>query len=331
VTNQAADPAETFEAVLAALRAGGRISPASTVRPLAGGVSSFIAVVDEDSRPRVVKASRHRLAVAQEWTADPRRAHREGAILATLDGQLGPLRTPKVYHVHEQPPVLELEWIAPPAVSWKAELLAGRVDASVAASLGAGLSVLHQLPVPDSLDAEAGAALFESLRLRPYYRTVAAVRPEYAAALRALIGECTSQHPGRLVHGDVTPKNVLVAPSAPVLLDWEVVHSGDPAFDVGMLTAHLLLKACLAGSDAAGPLLAAAAALTASYDGPAEPRLIVRHTGAVMLARLWGTSPVEYLTGERQREVAARLASRALLAGFASVPEFLADLRAEDM
>src|SRR6202000_958848 len=87
-----------------------------------------------------------------------------------------------------------------------------------------------------------GAALFDSLRLDPYYRHVAARRPEHAAALGQLIADCTGYRPARLVHGDFTPKNVLTTAGPPVLLDWEVVHAGDPAFDLGMLSAHLRFR-----------------------------------------------------------------------------------------
>jgi hypothetical protein len=279
---------DSFEAVLSALRAAGRIGPDSTVRRLSGGVSSFIAVVDETW---VAKAARQRLDVQAEWTADPARAHREGTILRTLDGSLGPVRVPRVYRMHDHPPILELEWIPPPAANWKAELLAGRVDLAVVEALAAGMAVLHERPVPPELAGPEGAALFDSLRLDPYYRQVAADRPEHADALAMLIADGAGGRPTRLVHGDFTPKNVLVTSGAPVLLDWEVIHAGDPAFDLGMLSAHLLLKACLNTK-----LRPAARVLAQAYRGPADPALAVRHTGAIMLARLWGKSPVEYLT-----------------------------------
>jgi 5-methylthioribose kinase len=327
---------DSFEAVLAALRTAGRIGPDSTVRRLSGGVSSFIAVVDEGDAAWVAKAARQRLDVQAEWTADPRRARREGIILRALGGWLGPVRVPGVYRMHDVPPILELEWIGPPAVSWKAELLAGRADLAVVEALAEGMAVLHERPVPPELtgpdDADtAGAALFDSLRLDPYYRQVAADRPEHAAALAALIADCTGVRAtgaARLVHGDFTPKNVLVTGSAssgpPVLLDWEVIHAGDPAFDVGMLAAHLLLKACLI--PALGP---AARTLARAYRGPADPARAVRHTGAIMLARLWGKSQVEYLTAEPVRVAAAAIGSRALHDGYGSLTELLDDLPRE--
>jgi aminoglycoside phosphotransferase (APT) family kinase protein len=312
--------------VLSALRAAGRVGADSTVRRLSGGVSSFIAVIDETW---VAKSARQRLDVQAEWTADPRRAHREGVILRALGGSLGPVRVPEVYRMHDAPPILELEWIGPPAANWKTELLARRVDLAVVAALAEGMAVLHERAVPAELagpegtDAE-GAALFDSLRLDPYYRQVAADRPEHAAALAALIADCAAVRPGRLVHGDFTPKNVLVTGGPPVLLDWEVIHAGDPAFDLGMLTAHLLLKSCLI--PALGP---AARTLARSYRGPADPALAVRHAGAIMLARLWGKSRVEYLTREQDRAAAAAIGGRALHGGYGSLPEFLDDLPGE--
>ena len=320
---------DSFEAVLAALRAAGRIGPDSAVRRLSGGVSSFIAVIDDRW---VAKSARQRLDVQDEWTADPARAHREGVILQALGGSLGPVRVPEVYRMHDAPPILELEWIGPPAANWKTELLAGRVDLGVVEALAEGMTVLHELPVPPGIGDAEGAALFDALRLDPYYRRVAANRPEHADALAALIADCTAARPQRLVHGDFTPKNVLVTEGAPVLLDWEVIHAGDPAFDLGMLAAHLLLKACLGTAPqpvTASPLWPAARTLARVYRGPADPGLAVRHAGAIMLARLWGKSRVEYLTAEPDRLAAADLGNRALHGGYGSLTEFLDDLNRE--
>ena len=52
---------------------------------------------------------------------------------------------------------------------------------------------------------------------------------------------------GALVHGDVQAANVLLAERGPVLLDAEISHVGDPAFDLGQLLAHLLLPAAARG------------------------------------------------------------------------------------
>ncbi|MGH9093329.1 MAG: phosphotransferase family protein, partial [Acidimicrobiales bacterium] len=155
--------------------------------------------------------------------------------------------------------------------------------------------------------------LFDDLRLDHFYRATAARRPELADLLGSLVRE-TAAHPARhLVHGDLSPKNVLVAPGPPVLLDWEVVHAGDPAFDVGMLSAHLALKALR--DQPAGGRAATVGALRAfwdAYEGPADTGRSLRHTGAVMLARLFGKSPVDYLASGDERERARSVGEQAL-------------------
>lgn len=52
---------------------------------------------------------------------------------------------------------------------------------------------------------------------------------------------------GALVHGDVQAGNILLDEAGPKLLDAEIAHVGDPAFDVGTLIAHVLLPAAARG------------------------------------------------------------------------------------
>jgi 5-methylthioribose kinase len=53
----------------------------------------------------------------------------------------------------------------------------------------------------------------------------------------------TRKHKLSLVHGDFSPKNIIIYQRRLKLLDHEVVHFGDPAFDVGFALTHLLSKA----------------------------------------------------------------------------------------
>ena len=46
-----------------------------------------------------------------------------------------------------------------------------------------------------------------------------------------------------LVHGDFSPKNLLVSGDRLVIIDCEVAWYGDPAFDLAFLLNHLCLKA----------------------------------------------------------------------------------------
>jgi 5-methylthioribose kinase len=153
------------------------------------------------------------------------------------------------------------------------------------------------MAVPTGLKEPAGRDLFDALRIGPYYRTTAARVPHLAPALLRLIADSARASGPVLVHGDLNPKNVLVTSARPVLLDWEIAHAGDPAFDLGMVTAHLLLKACRSGVGP-GALTAAVRTVWRTYHGPADPHLAVRHAGAIMAARVHGKSPVDYLPGD---------------------------------
>src|SRR5690606_13316241 len=66
--------------------------------------------------------------------------------------------------------------------------------------------------------------------------------PAAAPFLRDL-AERTRRRRLTIVHGDYSPKNVLVRGGKLVLLDHEVIHWGDPAFDLGFSLTHLLSKA----------------------------------------------------------------------------------------
>jgi tRNA A-37 threonylcarbamoyl transferase component Bud32 len=310
------DPAD-LGALRTALTDSARLRPGGSLRPLRGGVSSAVAVVEDGGPAWVAKMPRGRIAVAEEWYADRSRGGREADALTVLAGRIGPLRVPRLAFVDRDRMVLGMELIAAPARPWKDELLAGRVDLGVAAAIGAGMAALHRVLAPPALAGPDGTALFDALRTGPYYRTTAARVPALGPALHQLIEDSSRARGRGLVHGDLNPKNVLVTSGRPVLLDWEIVHAGDPAFDLGMVVAHLLLKACRVagagpGAAARAALAEAAGAVWRAYDGPADRGLAVRHAGAIMAARVHGKSPVHYLRTGAAVDRAIAVAGRAL-------------------
>ena len=105
-----------------------------------------------------------------------------------------------------------------------------------------------------------------------------------------------------LVHGDYSPKNVLVRDGKLVLLDHEVIHFGDPAFDLGFSLTHFLSKAHhLAGKRAAFAEVARFHWSTYREEVGDLPwtedleERAARHTLGCLLARVAGRSPLEYL------------------------------------
>jgi aminoglycoside phosphotransferase (APT) family kinase protein len=190
---------------------------------------------------------------------------------------------------------------------WKAELREGRADPAFAASVGRIIGAIHAATTEMNAQAFNSSDLFQAIRLEPYLETTARKHPEIAAQLGALVAQ-TLQNRHALVHGDVSPKNILCGPNGPVFLDAECAWFGDPAFDAAFCLNHLLLK-CLWNRAATPDFLACFGALAEAYLAQVtwEPRDVIETRiasllPALLLARIDGKSPVEYVTDEKQKE-----------------------------
>jgi aminoglycoside phosphotransferase (APT) family kinase protein len=308
-------------AVAAFLRRTGLLAagdPDPELTPLAGGVSSDLWRADLPSGPVCVKSALPQLRVAREWRAPTSRNRVEYEWLRFAQ-PLAPGQVPRVLGYHEPAGMFAMEYLPPERYPvWKALLLAGRVDADAARDVGALAGTLHGA---SSLDPAAAASFatdenFDALRITPYLRVTAQAHPD----LRERLDEIAAVTVGTrlaVVHGDVSPKNILLGPDGPVLLDAECAWYGDPAFDVAFCVNHLLLKSVKV-PPAAAALRAAARALAAAHAGHVhwEPAAqldsrVAALTPALALARVDGSSPVEYLTEPERATV--RLAARQLL------------------
>ncbi len=202
--------------------------------------------------------------------------------------------------------------------NWKSVLLSGRIIQDHFEQFGFLLSAIHRRSAESGAkvrDAFANREYFESLRLQPYYLyTAQKVRPA-AGFLKELAHE-TLRHKLSLVHGDFSPKNILIYEGRLILLDHEVVHFGDPAFDVGFALTHFLSKAHHQEKER-GLLADAAALFWRVYFKEIAPLgwvgfelRAVRHTLGCLLARVAGKSRLEYLRAQeirRQQHVVLQL------------------------
>jgi aminoglycoside phosphotransferase (APT) family kinase protein len=203
---------------------------------------------------------------------------------------------------------------------WKEELRQGRADPAFAGTVGAMLARIHAGTANDAAVAARFAtdAIFRAIRLEPYLEAAARVHPDRAERLRALV-ERTVATRLALVHGDVSPKNILIGPCGPVFLDAECAWYGDPAFDLAFCLNHFLLKCLWTPGACAGFLesfrsMARAYLAGVNWEAPAglEARAAELLPG-LFLARVDGKSPVEYLTDAADKDKVRRVA-RALLA-----------------
>jgi aminoglycoside phosphotransferase (APT) family kinase protein len=262
-------------------------------------VASNISIVDTIAGPIVVKEALPELKVAAHWPSDPARSLIEADALRVIADLIGANAVPRVLWVDAEKHRFGMALIDARLRNWKVDLLAGRVDLATAARAGEMLGELHARSSTRADIAErfASRQFFEELRIRPYFERIAERNPGIAPAVREAIDAMRSASVRALVHGDFSPKNVLADGRDVVLLDCEVAHWGDPRFDIAFCLSHLLLKAMRRGADA-GRLADAADAFLAAWRVAGlsvDDATLVRLTGCLMLARLEGDSPVDYL------------------------------------
>jgi fructosamine-3-kinase len=284
--------------------------------PLTGGVSSDLWRVDLPGRTVCVKSALAQLKVAREWLAPVSRNRVEYDWLRFAAG-VSPRQVPRVL-AHETG-MFAMEFLPPERYPvWKAQLLAGQVDVEAARAVGDLVGRLHSASAadPDSPMRFATDDNFDTLRIEPYLRATARAHPDLRGRLDTLATVTTGTHLA-VVHGDVSPKNILLGPDGPVLLDAECAWFGDPAFDLAFCLNHLLLKAVRLPSHAT-ELRAAAQALVdghvrhLDWEPPESfDRRVAALLPALALARVDGTSPVEYLDAAQRQLV--RTTGRALL------------------
>ncbi len=268
---------------------------------LAGGVSSEIWRVDLARGPVCVKRALPRLRVAQVWEAPVVRNRYEYEWFR-IASAAAPGAVPEVLARDESAFVMEYLDPARHPV-WKELRRQGRADAPFAAQVGRHLAKIHAsttgvaelFPTDD---------IFYAIRLEPYLVATARRHPELEARLAYLV-KCTATTKLCLVHGDVSPKNILAGPRGPVFLDAECAWFGDPAFDLAFCLNHLLLK-CLWVPQAKASFQQCFEALAAAYLQGVRFEGIEERAASLLpgllLARVDGKSPVEYLTQERQKQ-----------------------------
>jgi len=293
------------------------------VKELGGGVSNTVLLIETETETGreslVLKQSLPQLRVKDEWMADRSRIWREmqGIVDAATFFPAGSV--PTVLWTDPSNYLFAMSAVA--GQSWKEQIFNGVLDSQVAHQTGGLLGLLISSTWKNaSYHTKYGdQTAFDQLRIDPYYRSIARRHPDLADRVAELIAESSGRRLA-LVHGDFSPKNVLVMGDGLTLIDFEVVHFGDPSFDAAFCLNHLILKwFCLPSRRPALREL-----MTAFWSGlfgtlPSDAcsffeSATLRHLGCLMLARVDGKSPVEYLTRkdlqEQVRAVARRLIVR---------------------
>jgi aminoglycoside phosphotransferase (APT) family kinase protein len=292
-----------------------KVGESARFTPLTGGVSSDISLVEAGGRRFCVKRALPRLKVAAVWEAPVERNAAEAAYMRAVSGWL-PDAVPRVLGEDARAGWFAMGYLAPEDHPlWKAQLLAGIVDVDFATAVGRDLAIIHARSAadPNIPAAFANDDTFEAIRIEPYLRATGRAHPKLVARFEEL-AHTTLTTKRALVHGDISPKNILQGPEGPVFLDAECAWFGDPAFDLAFCLNHLLLKGAREGADPTRynvAFSALAAAYLAGVDWESALEIEARAAAllpALFLARVDGKSPVEYLTRESERAAVRRCA-----------------------
>jgi fructosamine-3-kinase len=293
---------------------------------LTGGVSSDIWRIDLPDGPICVKRALAKLRVVADWQAPVERNLYEARWMRRADGF-----APRLLGQDEASGSLAMEYLPPADYPlWKDQLRDGNADPMFAAHVAAALASIHaKTAASPEIAAEFPTdGIFYDIRLEPYLVATARAHPDRADRLLDLVAT-TQANKKALVHGDVSPKNILHGPGGPVFLDAECAWWGDPAFDLAFCLNHLLLK-CLWTPCAREAFLRCFGRLAATYlRGVAweMPDALEQRAAALLpgllLARIDGKSPVEYIVDDCQKD-RVRHVARALLA---NPPTRLATIR----
>ncbi|MBV9299512.1 MAG: phosphotransferase [Verrucomicrobia bacterium] len=303
---------EDFAQLQGYLRDTGRIGSreAVSIRLLAGGVSNkTLLVVRSSGESWVIKQALRKLRVQSDWFSDPARIQVEANGLRYLPRVTPEGSTTALLFEDRAENLVAMEAVPEPHQNWKQQLLSGDISREFVGQFAKLLGSIHRESFrlrPELAPVFTDKQYFYALRLEPYYKYSATVAPEAAPFLEELVAWTLSRF-DTLVHGDFSPKNVLLHNNRLVLLDHEVLHFGDPAFDVGFSLTHFLAKALHLQPKRQEFVKAAlhywklyvddvrGMPWTASLDFRAA-----QHTLASLLARACGRSPLEYLNkGER--------------------------------
>jgi aminoglycoside phosphotransferase (APT) family kinase protein len=300
-----------------------------TATNLTGGVSCDVYKVEfPDAPPLVVKRALPQLRVKAEWLAPPERSVAEVSWLKLAD-RIDPTTAPQIAGEDHAHYMFAMRFLEPKDYPlWKAQLRDGHIDVNFAAVTGTKLARIHSETAgkPEIAAQFDNGEQFFALRLDAYLLFTAGRHPDIAPKIKAVVDGIAKARIA-LMQGDISPKNILVGKAGPVFLDAETACYGDPVFDTAFCINHLLLK-CIWHPEHRAKYLESFIALKKAYlDGVTwEPKAQTEKRIAILLAmlllaRIYGKSPVEYITDDTNRAFVRDIARGFIVKGEESLDE----------
>ncbi len=294
-------------------------SEEAVVDSLGWGVSNVVLRITTSERTFVLKQSRPQLRTRDTWLSDINRIYREQEVMQVLYPLLPEPTVPKVLFTDRDNYAFAMSHAPAGSRVWKETLLAGQIDLVIGERGGRILGLMHEATARDTKLVRdfADHTVFVQLRVKPFYRRIQERRPEVAAAVEPIIQRMLSLKEA-LCHGDYSPKNMLTHERGFTLVDYETAHFGDPTMDLGFFLSHLILKAAKNNSlrqryyDLTRAFWRGYAEVVRFRSAESLREHGIVHFAACVLARIDGTSPVDYLPEEPKREIVRHLGRRIL-------------------
>ncbi len=287
----------------------------TNLQPLAGGISSLIVRATTSHGDLCIKRALPQLRVPVEWRVPVDRNSAEVGWMRIAD-QAAPGSVPAILGEDPVGKAFAMDWLDPQRYPvWKSQLLEGNICTKTAGAVADKLSRVHNACARDADIARrfANDDIFFAIRLDPYFNAAALAHQDCREPLRALVKR-TASTKLTLVHGDVSPKNILVGPKGPLLLDAECAWYGDPAFDLAFCLTHLCLKCVWRRQSTTNYLTCFDAFASISLSqckweptADLEARTCALVAG-MLLARVDGKSTVEYITKDHDKNRIRRFA-----------------------
>lgn len=278
-----------------------------TVEPLTGGVASDIAKVKVHNQTYCVKFAIPKLRVATDWFAPLERSYTEYCWLKAVSA-IEPRSSLKLYGHSKDHHGFVMEYLTG-ASSYllKSVLLEGRGRPEDITAIGKLLGRIHAASTQEQFDQSPfqNHDDFHALRIDSYLLYTATQHPALIEPFHQMADHLYKAN-SVLIHGDVSPKNIMFNNNRPYILDSECATMGDAAFDLAFCLNHFILKAihipqcrsaylpfCIAFWEAYAP--------SVCWELPSDLQArLTTLLPMLMLARVDGKSPVEYLSPENQ-------------------------------
>jgi len=281
------------------------------------GVSSDIWYVKSKLREFCVKRALAKLTVKEDWFAPVNRSNFEAEYFKTCKN-INKLAFPKILGHDKKKYILAMNWYNKDQYKlWKSSLLKKYIETKDGKRVAEILVKKHahffnKKAIKDKFSNDK---TFHAIRIEPYILFTSNSYPQYKKLFDKNIDNL-SKNKKTLIHGDFSPKNILIGKDSPVILDAETACWGDPVFDLAFCNNHIILKSIL-NFEIKDKYISLSKCFLDTYisflNWENKDEFIERFLSLVpifILARLDGKSPVEYFQKghiERSRGLAKKL------------------------